>query len=32
MKLGFFHVAVVEKRQITVQKGVIHVQSCCFAF
>ena len=23
---------VVKKRQRTVQKGVIHVQSCCFAF
>ena len=32
MKLGFFHVVVVEKLQRIVQKGVIHVQYCCFAF
>ena len=32
MKIGFFHVVVVEKRQRIVQKGVIHVQSYCFTF
>ena len=32
MKLGFFHVVVLEDRQRIVQKGVIHVQCCCFAF
>ena len=27
-----FHVVVVQKRQRQVQKSVIHVQSCCFAY
>ena len=27
-----FHVLVVEKRQRNVQKSVMHVQSCCFAY
>ena len=30
-ELGPFHVIVVQRRQRNVQKGVMHVQSCCFA-
>ena len=26
-----FHVVVVQRRQRNVRKGVMHVQSCCFA-
>ena len=26
-----FHVVVVQGRQINIQKGVMHDQSCCFA-
>ena len=31
LKIWSFHVVVVEGRQRNVQKGVIHVQGCCFA-
>ena len=27
-----FHVVVVQKRERNVQKSVMHVQSCCFAY
>ena len=27
-----FHVVVVHKRKRNVQKGVMHVQSCCFGY
>ena len=31
-EIGQFHVVVVQQRQRNVQKSVIHVQSCCFAY
>ena len=31
MKLGIFHVIVIQWRQKNVQKSVMHIQSCCFA-
>ena len=31
LKIWSFHVVVVQKRQRSVQKSVMHVQSCCFA-
>ena len=31
LKIWSFHVVVVQGRQRKVQKGVMHVQSCCFA-
>ena len=30
-EIRHFHVVVVQRRQRNVQKGVMHVQSCCFA-
>ena len=30
-EIRHFHVVVVQRRLRNVQKGVIHVQSCCFA-
>ena len=31
LKIWSFHVVIVQGRQRYVQKGVMHVQSCCFA-
>ena len=31
-KSKHFHVVVVQKRERNVQKSVMHVQSCCFAY
>ena len=31
LKIWSFHVVVVQERQRSVQKSVMHVQSCCFA-
>ena len=31
-EIRHFHVVVVHKRQRNVQKGVMHVQSCCFGY
>ena len=31
-EIGHFHVVVVQKRERNVQKEVMHVQSCCFAY
>ena len=31
LKIWLFHVVVVQGRQRSVQKSVMHVQSCCFA-
>ena len=30
--MKYFHVVVAQKRQRNVQKSVMHVQSCCFAY
>ena len=33
VKLGInFHVVIVQRGQRNVQKSVMHVQSCCFAY
>ena len=32
MRNKHFHVVVVQKQQRNVQKSVMHVQSCCFAY
>ena len=32
VNLKFGHVVVVQGQQRNVQKGVMHVQSCCFAY
>ena len=32
MRNKHFHVVVVQKQQRCVQKSVMHVQSCCFAY
>ena len=32
MRNEHFHVVVVQKQQRNVQKSVMHVQSCCFAY
>ena len=31
LKIWLFHVVVVQKRQRSVQKSVMHLQNCCFA-
>ena len=31
-QIRHFHVVVVQKRERNVQKSVMHVQSCCFAY
>ena len=31
-EIRHFHIVVVQKRQRNVQKSVMHVQSCCFAY
>ena len=31
-EIRHFHVVAVQRRQRNVQKSVMHVQSCCFAF
>ena len=31
-KIRYFHVVVVQQRQRNVQKSVMHVPSCCFAY
>ena len=31
-EIRHFHVVIVQKRQGNVQKSVMHVQSCCFAY
>ena len=31
-EIRYFHVVVAQKRQRNVQKSVMHVQSCCFAY
>ena len=32
MRNKHFHVVVVQKQQRNVQKSVMHLQSCCFAY
>ena len=31
-EIRHFHVVVVQKRERNLQKSVMHVQSCCFAY
>ena len=31
-EIRHFHVVVVQKRERNIQKSVMHVQSCCFAY
>ena len=31
-KIRHFHVVVAQKQERNVQKSVMHVQSCCFAY
>ena len=31
-EIRHFHVVAVQKRERNVQKSVMHVQSCCFAY
>ena len=31
-EIRHFHVLVVQRRQRNIQKSVMHVQSCCFAY